>query len=709
MPGIITHFQILDQFLEQADSQNPAIAYIKKVITKETNKISNKPYAYLGVMGPALADFITKDKGNDSAYAEIWKKTLQFFLADDGIITLLNKMDEFINDVVSKIKGQDFESLKSYSQKNEEFLKHANLLDLKTNNSYELSDEIFTLSELRAYIAGRISEGKPDLAKIDPDKPLQSAVPPNTWAIRNLLCWKRSGQFVKALIKNAEEEKDGRLMAYAYGYLIGYVSQVVGAPFINSIVGGPYRAQWWRHRWINNHIDAWVYGCYKTGEPKSFNDPPPEAYQGWESLCGSQSHRKIAPSGFGKKTVEFAADNLLKKLLSNNEEEPLYMVAEIFTDYWCDTFKEVYGDLYEFTDSDAPGPDIPFTPASVNQACVMAWLMLRFQTGGYDCLPKVENLMEEGACPVPDGSKEPTGTNYKDGYKPLDLPKGKGGGGSGDDGGGGFSLLDLLKLLFPGWVPGVLEYTYDKIKEFIESLKEDPFTVSPDYDKLFCGIDEYRRNMFLARLIIHKALTENGYVFPYAIELTPGYAESFPGNLGGLVTPNLDDSNQDSAIKTARSRRIIASDKKYPCQIWKPNGDDFIQSPPKWVNRPDEAQLEYPTTTAFYVKDVPSSYPSYFIDDDRSDFMFLSEGVKKPSSDPPNPQTDDQGIARWFGNAVSNAEDLFKQFTPTPDGKSFTLLTAPPDWNLDADRSVGQPTWKFLNDKPKIGSAEDPI
>ena len=63
----------------------------------------------------------------------------------------------------------------------------------------------------------------------------------NRLEARHFLHWKKTGSFVRNLLDKADATGDARLKAYAYGYLIGYSCRVTASPYINSIVGGPFR------------------------------------------------------------------------------------------------------------------------------------------------------------------------------------------------------------------------------------------------------------------------------------------------------------------------------------------------------------------------------------------------------------------------------------------------------------------------------------
>ena len=85
--------------------------------------------------------------------------------------------------------------------------------------------------------------------------------------------------------------------AYAYGYVVGYAANVCGSPFINSCVGGPHRTQWWRRRFTNNFVDAWVHGRYELDPRPVPADVPSPPYPDWPNLAVAnlqQRHTGVA-------------------------------------------------------------------------------------------------------------------------------------------------------------------------------------------------------------------------------------------------------------------------------------------------------------------------------------------------------------------------------------------------------------------------------
>ena len=85
------------------------------------------------------------------------------------------------------------------------------------------------------------------------------------WFWADYLHYVRSGRFVSALFEGAGD--DPNLRAYAYGYLSHYVTDVIGHPFVNQVVGAPFRMYWQRHHLVENFMDGYVWDRWHDAHP----------------------------------------------------------------------------------------------------------------------------------------------------------------------------------------------------------------------------------------------------------------------------------------------------------------------------------------------------------------------------------------------------------------------------------------------------------
>ena len=98
----------------------------------------------------------------------------------------------------------------------------------------------------------------------------QKDLPRERWYWADYLHYIKSGRFVTQLITNARATGNANLLAYAYGYLTHYVTDVVGHPYVNQVVQGPWRLYWQRHHVVENYMDAYVWDRWHNSNP-----PPP--------------------------------------------------------------------------------------------------------------------------------------------------------------------------------------------------------------------------------------------------------------------------------------------------------------------------------------------------------------------------------------------------------------------------------------------------
>jgi len=87
--------------------------------------------------------------------------------------------------------------------------------------------------------------------------PLQNGKDESRWYWFDMLHYRQTGKFAQNLVTLAGS--DEVKLAYAYGYLTHIATDTVGHPFVNEIVGGPYRMHPQRHATCENFIDSWKF------------------------------------------------------------------------------------------------------------------------------------------------------------------------------------------------------------------------------------------------------------------------------------------------------------------------------------------------------------------------------------------------------------------------------------------------------------------
>lgn len=108
------------------------------------------------------------------------------------------------------------------------------------------------------------------------DKPRQK------WFWADYLHYIRSGRFVHEILNRSAN--NANLRAYALGYLTHYVTDTVGHPYVNQVVGAPWRLAWQRHHLVENFIDAYVWDRWHA--PLQPPAPPSTAEQPLDRVLG---------------------------------------------------------------------------------------------------------------------------------------------------------------------------------------------------------------------------------------------------------------------------------------------------------------------------------------------------------------------------------------------------------------------------------------
>lgn len=92
-----------------------------------------------------------------------------------------------------------------------------------------------------------------------------------TWWWMDMLHYRKTGTFAKTLIANAT---DDFTKSYALGYLSHVAGDICGHPFINGLVGGPFRNHAYRHIVLESLADTLIWYTQNKGDilSSSLND-----------------------------------------------------------------------------------------------------------------------------------------------------------------------------------------------------------------------------------------------------------------------------------------------------------------------------------------------------------------------------------------------------------------------------------------------------
>ncbi|RYG89261.1 MAG: hypothetical protein EON59_01660 [Alphaproteobacteria bacterium] len=83
------------------------------------------------------------------------------------------------------------------------------------------------------------------------------------WWWMDMLHYRRTGQFARELLLQAT---DSVQRSYARGYMSHVAGDICGHPFVNSLVGGPFRNHAYRHIVLESLADTWLWNQQGRGD-----------------------------------------------------------------------------------------------------------------------------------------------------------------------------------------------------------------------------------------------------------------------------------------------------------------------------------------------------------------------------------------------------------------------------------------------------------
>ncbi|MGE0697506.1 MAG: hypothetical protein AB7O57_00250 [Hyphomicrobiaceae bacterium] len=83
------------------------------------------------------------------------------------------------------------------------------------------------------------------------------------WWWMDMLHYRKTGQFASQLLRNANGHLEE---SYAKGYMTHVAGDITGHPFINSLVGGPFRNHAYRHLVLETLADTWLWHEQARGD-----------------------------------------------------------------------------------------------------------------------------------------------------------------------------------------------------------------------------------------------------------------------------------------------------------------------------------------------------------------------------------------------------------------------------------------------------------
>ncbi len=415
------------------------------------------------------------------------------------------------------------------------------------------------------------------------------------------LRWHGTDKFTQNLLKLASTSDQ---QAYVYGHLCHVAASVTGKPFINNIVGGPYRTHWWRNRLVSNFVDAWTFGRYETPATMSGDTPTP-AYSAWANICSANLQNQFNVAGFTVPTNglpdavndiasgnwstlagQFPADlaNYIQAAISASYN-PTFTPSGFTADAVGQAFVGLYAVVWFITSGF--GPMTPFTLGSAPSTCTTApsWV-----TAG-------------GSPPSPQQSGPSTGATVC---------------------GVILAILALILFITLNWAAGVAAV--------VGAIAEFDSGGGIDWDQLACNLYWLREELLDAQNGIVNSLLWSALVYPAPSQL----------GIGSGNQPVVDKTANNGVplTKSNPSGTIWAAPTPYPHRLDTTVGGhadlDFASFP--------QSNAETPLTTNL---PLPPCYADQVVDGTG----LMGGGMLSGGSPFPTANV-------FFGDAVSNAKQL---------------------------------------------------
>lgn len=475
MPGPIVHL-IVQQRLAAALRQHDATEFAERLESEPCD-----PYAAFGSMGPDFLFFSLTEYGTPL------DELVNFIF---GVYDALEPLIQFYEDHIEPVVDPIEDAIAAVDQA----LFQGLFAQIKAT-----ADQLTSTALTAA--AAAVTSGVDLFYPFYPK--LQQGLPESEWYWFDFLHYRRTGEFASTMWNLAGGDND--LERYVLGYVSHIGTDVVGHPFVNAVVGGPFRTHWHRHKLVENWIDAYARNY----------DPYRDSKQTFKCLSLGEDDTYLADSISGSyysRLVEFPNGQLpskLEELLLNAMDQTFSAVPEhpgFFNQGDLDSTYRLW--LKWFTRSTSIGSGQP--PAFV---------------------------------PPPGGATGALINDYVSGF-----PSFPGGGGA--PGGGGFSLASILAaiLAFAQWVADVVSYTFDWIINHAVDIVTLPFTEAIALIRWL--LYQVQKGIFEVYDNLRFMLVLGGYLFPERRDLA-----KFPWGLCLLNTAHAHLSGGAAASFFAYPRK----------------------------------------------------------------------------------------------------------------------------------------------------------
>ncbi|MBL0269345.1 MAG: zinc dependent phospholipase C family protein [Chitinophagaceae bacterium] len=232
MPGIFSHFAILDNILKR-----PALSSKAKSIIE-----AHREHAFWGSVGPDYLFFFPPD----------WPQLellLQTYYKYDNLTDEINNVMESAGNILGS-KDSDIKDM----------ITGGVWTDFRTSIEAVLYNVTSRILELATSKVDFYMVVKPPMK----DQPYNAFHRQNDWWWMDIAHHVRTSRFTRELWENSRNDES--LRAYTYGYISHVGSDVIGHPYVNLLVGGPYRNHWRRHGLVEKCIDTYIWDYHFGSE-----------------------------------------------------------------------------------------------------------------------------------------------------------------------------------------------------------------------------------------------------------------------------------------------------------------------------------------------------------------------------------------------------------------------------------------------------------
>jgi hypothetical protein len=514
----------------------------------------------------------------------------------------------------------------------------------------------------------------------------QKDQPREGWFWADYLHYIRTGQFTKTLLQNALNTKNPNLIAYAYGYLTHYVTDVVGHPYVNQVVQGPWRLYWQRHHLVENFIDGYVWDRWHSPQAGDPADPEPPldtvttkpndfgtgAPYSYARLNDHINVGKLSMSDPVDKIVQQIADDIAAGLFSIGIAVNLHPATPTEADFnaWTELVAATIHQVY--LNDPHPMNLAPERPSGypssedVGAAYGVFRLLLKIAT---------EDKVKEPQMPDITADISPIIQQLEDQINAAlaSFPPFPSGSFSGN-----VSLSNICQALQDtcNWIEEVLAAVMDVVADFVLAVGTLALTIA--VDALKYALYLLNKALYTAYKTLRFALVQTGYATPYTEDLVHAINNTF-------TTEQLWRSQGDPPPP------LYPSEERDEQRAFTGNHYHPIVPP-----RTATSKVEQPFVqgTAPYLPSSAGGWtsPDDFIDGDGTligkNDMFGTGPNDGPAPQLAGPPGTFDSKSRDYGSALANCQRAFalaQAGFPAP----YDL----PDYNLDGDRGYGWPAW----------------